>query len=225
MKRFIIMSAIASVIVFSLSCKKNKKSESIEEVPNPLTPSYPSYSALKVGNYWIYEEFEVNEDGTYTSLHKIDSSYVEKDTVVGKYTYSKVRRKNFVFNYLPYLLLRDSLHYIVGPGGGVSFSSEDFTTVFQSFHQLGEPGDTIFKATTKMGDRDMAVTTPAGTFITSNMKTTYVTTPSHTPPGISNPRYMNMRYAKSIGLIVETEPFYLLQSRVTEKRLIRYHLN
>jgi len=226
MKRLIIICALISSISFIVSCKKKKKDEITEdETPQPIANNFPDYNPHKAGNYWIYERFEIDEDGNSKSLHEFDSSYVEKDTVINNKTYTKIRRQDFLFKQFNYLLQRDSLHYIIGPSGGVIFSSEDFTTVFNRFSNVDQSGDTIYKVSVKMADRDFEVSAPAGKFLTSAMKSTIFTFPAYASPNVPNPRNMYTRFAKNIGVITETEVPFLGSPLLRERRLIRYHVN
>src|SRR5688500_17959960 len=65
------------------SCKKEK------EISPPPAKTYPDYSALKPGNYWIYERFDVDSNGNATPTGIYDSCYVEKDTQINGRTYMK----------------------------------------------------------------------------------------------------------------------------------------
>lgn len=229
MKRTLI-SVLALTIVLTQACKKKKQEECpdpVEETPAPVV--YPSYSQLKPGNYWIYGRFQVEQNGVSTDLQQYDSCYVEKDTMIRNQTYFKLCRFDFLYNKPVCSYLRDSLHYIINSQGKVVFSSEDFSTVFNTFYftqkNMQEQLDTLFKVTSKMNDKDLEVTVPAGNFKTSSMQITYQATPIMLNPMINNPRFMNTRFAKNIGIITETEPFFAGVPYMTEKRLVRYHLD
>ncbi len=210
------------------ACKKRTTTQPCEQTGQPVaeeTKTYPSYSRLKTGNYWVYERFQIEQHGSVSSLKQFDSSYVEKDTLIRNQTFFKVRRHDLIYNREYGVYLRDSLHYIIDSAGRIVFSSEDFTTVYDTYYVTLAADDTAAIRTRKMNDKDLVTITPAGTFTTSNMQTTHVYYPKYITVGINNPRYMNSRYAKNIGLVVETEPFYFMYPIITEKRLIRYHLN
>jgi hypothetical protein len=71
--------------------------------------------------------------------------------------------------------------------------------------------------------RDSAgyIVNSTGVFNVLNYKGTVVTT--RDLPGISNPRYINNLYASEVGKVLETY-FFLNSPRVSEKRLVRYHI-
>ena len=214
-------------VIFSFFHCKKKDAPAlviVENAPSPVK-KYDNYLPLKIGNYWIYERFQIEQHGTTFSLNQFDSSYVEKDTLIRNNTFFKIRRYDFIFNQYRYLTIRDSLHYILDSSGKILFSSEDFSTIFSTYELVNAPGDTMYTGYSKMNDKDLVVITPAGTFTTSNLETTYWFFPAYHKPGINNPRSLNNRYCKNIGLIVETEPFYGSSNYMTERRLIRYHLN
>lgn len=219
-KRTFIWILLLMTIVIS-SCKKEDKNEPITP---PISTVYPNYSQLKVGNYWIYQQVELDSMGNETPKNIFDSCYVEKDTIINTYTYYKVFSPEVSGS--SYKYLRDSLHYIVEAfSGRIMFSSQDFTTIFYSLclQTADSNSDTIAVLTAKMDDKDMSITTPAGTFITSNMKEKISFNPRFQPS--YQIRYRNNRYAKNIGLVVETLPIWSSQLFTTERRLVRYHLN
>lgn len=171
----------------------------------------------------IYTKIRIDQSGQETDLHETDSSYVEKDTVIGGHTFYKLRR-HYDINLSGSAFLRDSLQYMIGPGGHIVFSSQDFYTVLSNEYAIDQPaGDTLYKITQSMTDKDLPVTVPAGSFTTVNFQTTYVFYHAMGTEIIS-PRSMNVRYAKNIGIITETEPFYSSIPTVVERRLLRYHV-
>ncbi|MBL0339912.1 MAG: hypothetical protein IPP71_02760 [Bacteroidetes bacterium] len=201
-----------------ISCKDD------DDDPAPTPTVYDNYAQLKVGNYWIYQRFDVDSSGNATPTSVFDSCYVEKDTLINNLTYFKMVRPN-PFPPLPSeSYLRDSVHYTVGVGGGLYFSSQDFIIVFDASYGFGSSStDTIYKVTKKMTDKDWFVTVPLGGFITSNYKINYQMFPVWSFAG--NPRAMNTRYAKNVGIVSETLPFFASNPNYLERRLVRFHLN
>jgi hypothetical protein len=212
----VILFSCLSVIVFS--CKKDEDNS----VPAPIV--YDNYSQLKVGNYWIYQRFDVDSSGNATPATEYDSCYVEKDTLINNITYYKMIRPNPYIPLASAFFLRDSLHYVVDYKGKILFSSMDFTTTFEDFYQFGGGNsDTVCHAVRKMTEKDWNVTTPAGTYVTSNSKLIYNMYPAYSFAG--NVRTMNTCYSKNIGIVKETLPFFASNPNYIERRLVRYHLN
>ncbi|MBX3165115.1 MAG: hypothetical protein KF900_11610 [Bacteroidetes bacterium] len=226
MKFKITFGVIVAVIAFTSACKKQKNE-------TPSTPAeqepvvYPDYAALKVGNYWIYGRYQLDQQNNITDLNSTDSCYIEKDTVIRGQTYYKRCSYDFIYQRHQVAYLRDSLHYMINSAGGIFFSSQDFSTVFSTSYKTGgipPETDTLYTVTRKMNDKDFVVTVPAGTFTTSNMQIAYLTSGSYTNANIDNPRYMNTRYAKGVGTVSETEQFFPSVPHYTERRLLRYHV-
>jgi hypothetical protein len=214
-KTLVLTAALMTLLVYS--CKKDNDSGAIPDVV------YPNYSQLKVGNYWVYEQFDIDNAGNATSKNTFDSCYVEKDTIINGKTYFKlVKPKPYLPNQQDIFFQRDSLHYTVNANGKIAFSSLDFSTVFDSGYFMAGP-DTVCKIMNQMGDKNMTLTTPAGTFTTSTAKEIYLMYPNWAVAG--NPRYLNTRYAENIGIVIETLPFFTSNPNYIERRLIRYQIN
>lgn len=216
-----ILSIVLITAFFFSFCKKNKQNVPEEELP-ALPVAYDNYSALKVGNYWIYGIY-ADSLGNSAPLNVYDSCYVQKDTIINSKTYFKVYRPDYVYN-SGFLYLRDSLHYIVDKSGGILFSSVDFNTTFNTFYSTTPAGDTDYVATTKMEYRDKVVSVPAGSFVASDFKRSF--TMMHIPSGsFMKNRAMVTYYTKGVGIVYETLPFYSSVPSQRERRLLRYHLN
>lgn len=219
LKTYFSITLISTLIY---SCKKDDKT--IEPSPANPTTTYGNFSQLKVGNYWVYERFNVDSNGTSTTQNVFDSCYVEKDTNINNNTYFKIVKPHpYLSNQKEIMFLRDSSHYTVNSNGKIIFSPQDFSTIFESQYYIATPGDTLCQMIKKMADKDMAVSTPAGSYLTSNSKETYYMYPNWS--GAGNPRYKHTRYAENIGIVIETLPLFASNPNSTERRLIRYHLN
>jgi hypothetical protein len=221
MKLFILPVVLITAFFFSF-CKKNKQNVPEEELP-ALPVAYDNYSALKVGNYWIYGLYDVDSLGNATPLNIYDSCYVQKDTLINGRTFFKVYRPDYTYN-SGFIYLRDSLHYIVHKSGAILFSSVDFNTTFSTFHFITQLGDTFYVSTSKMEYKNKLVSVPAGTFEASDFKQSF--TYMHIPSGsFMKNRAMVTYYAKGVGIVYETLPFYSSVPSQRERRLLRYHVN
>ncbi|MGI8893159.1 MAG: hypothetical protein ACR2GN_06830 [Bacteroidia bacterium] len=218
MKPAIFSLTVVLTILFA-ACKKDKP---IEPIPTPPI-IYPDYSQLKVGNYWVYQHYEVDSNGNSTALNVFDTCFVEKDTLINGNTYYKLFKPLYIPSLSYYLIIRDSLHYTVTSSGEIIFSSEDFTSIFSEKYQFVSATDTLCLIITKMEEKDVIITTPAGNFITSNSKNIYYMYPPWNFAG--NLRIQNTRYAKNIGVVSETLHFFVSNPNYTERRLVSYHLN
>lgn len=219
MKQKAILLSVILISTIIYSCQKDND----PATPTPVT-TYPGYSCLKSGNYWIYEQYDIDSLGNAISNNKYDSCYIEKDTIINNKTYLKmIRPKPYQPGQQDISFLKDSLHYIVNASGKILFSSQDFSSGFESVHIMAGAGDTICLMTRKMADKDLSVTTPAGTFTTSDARETYSMYPNWSTAG--NIRIIHKRYAENIGIVTETLPFFVASPKYIERRLVRYHLN
>ncbi|MCW3072567.1 MAG: hypothetical protein JWO44_2457 [Bacteroidetes bacterium] len=216
-------ACIAIVLLTLNSCRKDK-----DETPSPETPSspqaYDNYSNLKVGNYWVYQEFFIDTLGNATPGTEIDSSYIEKDTVIGINTYRKMVRWKTSSIVPDIFLLRDSLSYTISyiSTSYITFSSADFSTAFHHGYVVNMPGDTVAETTTKMHGPAETTVVPAGSFTTLDYRITFDMYPAYAFG--TGMRYMHSRYAKNIGMISETTNINLYTTSCSERRLVRYHL-
>ena len=217
--KYLKLVAFLIIVLFS-SCKKDKPE--IKPEPTPAPEIYPNYSQLKVSNYWVYQWFDVDENGRDSALKIYDSSYVEKDTVIHEKTYFKLKCEGGIA-LKPVSFLRDSLHYIVNEKGEIQFSSNDFTNVLNTRYVEATQYDTICRVEMKMDNTTTTTNLPVGNFKTLPAKSTYFFYPKW--PSTSNPRYTNVRYAENVGIVSESVIFGLASKGYSEKRLLRYKVN
>lgn len=213
-------------IVLTQACKKKKEVEPEAEQPTLTVPvtepiSSAEYAQLKIGNYWIYERINVDAQGNETPTNTYDSCYISNDTVINGYTYFHFN--NFsIFSQLNFL--RDSANHIINSFGEIIFAANDFTTIFATPFDVNlSPTDTVYKSIYKMVDKDVSVTVPAGTFVTSNFQKKHFVFPNYAQ-GVPN-RIINTRFSKSKGMITQTQPIFLSAASSVERKLVRYHLN
>ena len=183
------------------------------------------YSQLKVGNYWIYQEFDLDSAGTIaTPTNVYDSCYIKKDTIIRGNTYYKIMAPAFT-TYFNNFFIRDSADCIVRNTGEVEFSLSNFSTELYSAAFLNgfPPADTVYTASVWMKDKDKQVTVPAGNFSTINSQITFHMYPPVNTAGTY--RYGNRLFAQNVGMVLTTKPFAASLSSYKELRLVRYHLN
>lgn len=183
--------------------------------PSRVTDYYP----LRVGNYWIYKQFTIDDridtNIIVSSYAYEDSLFVEKDTLINGIQFSKFVSisENYRCNYF----LRDSLDYIVSNKGTKLFSSTDFIDTLHSSYS----GDWIYSFC-KMANKDTLVNTSLGQYPCYDILTTLVFMGTH----IVSPQYEHEFYAKGIGNILRVDYFTALYPKVRrEYRLLRYHIN
>ncbi len=220
-----LVAFLATMLVFS--CKKKTNGTIPTPIDTVVTVTYPDYTAMKPGNYWIYQRYSLDSaNGVPHALGTYDSCYVEKDTTINGKTYHKYIEADP--NSLPssptYLahFLKDSLSYTIDNHGAILFSSSNFKDTLRirySYPSAAHP-DTI-KVVELMGFRDAAITVDAGTFVTSTLRQLWLLPPS-LPYGPV--REIDVAYAKNIGIIKQGSGFYISAPNTYERRLHRYHL-
>lgn len=213
-KNFFVSIAIA---LFCFQACRND-----DDAINPPSSSGSNYTQLKVGNYWIYERYNLDTNGVETPLNKTDSSYVEKDTMVNSKIYYKLIRPNYGLRDIPEVFyLRDSLHYLIDLKGDAIFSSQDFSNSLSSL-LITPSTDFSYTLNRRMMNKDSMVTVPLGRFPTlSSVETVeYMGSWSVRPP-----RYIRTIYADGIGVIYDTFTPYASSPNYTIQKLVRYKVN
>lgn len=212
MKNLLFLSL--SILTLIYSCKKDPE----------YKPGASDYFNLKVGNYWVYEQFTLDTNGVYTSRNILDSNYVEKDTLINGKLYYKYMSDNLekFQNYTP-RFFRDSAAYMVDQTGRIVFSIvQNSDTLDRIYNVVPYSSDTIAFIFSKMTDIGQSITVPAGTFETRNYQSTYIMWPKFSVGG--KIRHLDNRYAAEVGLIEEYQGFFLADKSKNYfvRRLVRY---
>jgi hypothetical protein len=215
-----LIALLCIIAASSNSCKKEKSS------PAPVidSPVAANYTEMKAGNYWIYQEYEIDSPtATPMALGIYDSTYVAKDTTINSLTYHEYVEHDWPDTSISLIsYVRDSLTYLVNSGGKILFSSTDFTDTFSSFDFYNPAvGPDTIPVVTKMGCKDSLITVDAGTFTTVSLRQMWFI-PSGFPFGPV--RFIDRRYAINTGMVAEQLPFYQNEIKRTERRLVRYHV-
>lgn len=116
--------------------------------------------------------------------------------------------------------VRDSGCYLINEKGDKLLSYSNFTDTLLS-KNISNLSTIIVDVYYKMADKDMVVTTPAGSFSTINMKGNVVVNQNGI---IDNNRNINNYFAKDIGP-VKSSNFYLSSSYDIVFELIGYSIN
>ena len=210
MKKWLIM-IIAVLSFLSFSCKKDSE----EQIPAVKA----DYYQLKVGNYWIYQRFNVDTNGVATPMAKYDSAFIEKDTLIHGFTYLKLKENPYVlFPEQISSYLRDSSGYLVNSAGYILASDVNFTTVLA----VDTTHPDLYVGYLQMTGKDSLVTTEAGNFQSITPRRKIIPT----PPNIANLpiRYTYEIYGKGVGKM-KTHSFFFSGGMTFETRLVRYKLN
>ena len=211
-KILILLSGIC-ILVFA-SCKKKQSNEDTKPI------EYSNFSALKQGNYWIYESHAVDELGHdtllgYDSICIDGMNYYKGNT----YYFKKVFEGN---SGVPEIFVyRDSLHYLVDQFGNRFFSSLDFQQVLQT-HYLVIGGDSFSKTSVYMSGQHVPGTYPAGTIYTHDVCSDIQYFPKYSADYPNRKLYT--KYAENIGMVYESWMFAGSKVAFNYRTLLRYHL-
>src|SRR5215217_1706218 len=110
--RNLILYFLVLVLLSTVAFKKKE-----EDKPQLIdTVLYPNFSHLDKGNYWIYEQYNIDEFGKATPTGVIDSCFIGNDTTI-----AGVKWHWYISIGGESTLLRDSLDYIVDSYGMIRF--------------------------------------------------------------------------------------------------------
>lgn len=186
-----------------------------------------SYLPMKVGNYWIYQEYFENADGVINVSYTLDSTCISKDTIIhGRTFYKFDNYQIFKHPGIPVKIestffYSDSAKNLINPKGQIVFSEDNFTDILYKTSDVID-GDTATWLTFKMEKLNQNVVLPIGSFTDLlNVKGTVICSPKFT--NIPNPRYVNRYYVKNIGKVMHSY-IYVGGGGGFERRLLRYNL-
>lgn len=210
------LSTIAAALLIAFaSCKKDKN-----ETPEPEPAN--NYPFLKVGNYVVYETVSIDSFGVAKVL-QLDSSIIEKDTIIGGHTFFKKVNTNILF--MPAVeYLRDSSGFLVSSDGKKLSGGPK-----QPYkHAEIINGDTVYEIHVFEKPNDTTLTVPAGTF---KVKTTVNRTIEHIKDSVKI--YFNADFYSFIneqyGITISRQYGYMYQYRLEksyfEERLVRYKID
>ena len=221
MKKLIFLGVIT--LLFYNACKKDSSTAvtSDQEINKKDT-----YFPMKVGNYWVYEIFEVDTSGNETVINRPDSIYIAGDTIINgeKYFIFKGPVQWWGNNIDSAEYKRDSCRNIVDNYGIISLSNTNFSDTLYSFYIQSFPGDTLFHIWYKMENIATPFYTKCGNFDVVDYRGTMVDYKNrYLKTQLKYPRYIHHYYAKNIGLVMSTSFFALMPGHY-EERLVRYNV-
>lgn len=205
------LALMISAILLIYSCEKNDYSNENKKL---------EYFPMAVGNYWIYEEYQIEKDLTETKSSTFDSLSISKDTIINGNHYFKVECTYKIIPILRPNYYRDSSGYLVDLEGRIHFAQNNFTDTLYRRTE-GNSDNPYCTITVKMEHVNNKITVPAGSFDVLNFKTTVIINPDYQNEW--NPRYFDNYYSKNVGIITDSYS-YLSQNFTVEKRLIRYKI-
>lgn len=204
---------IAALALLAASCEK-------KEEPTPVPQL--TYMPLEIGNYWVYENIWVQQDGTDTPDEKLDSIVVARDTLLRgeKYFVLEGLRIGTTSEWGVISILRDSLSYLVNEKGEILFAENHFGEVLRRHYEIYN-NDTLAIMESVMQEIPVSVALPGGNFEALNFEIT-VTSPWFDSE--DDAVVLKNLYAKDVGRVFH-ELLFLGSLNRLEKRLVRYHVD
>ena len=212
--------AFSVALLLLASCQKKEETTNPENSPNVEDPNY---FPMKIGSYWVYENYKIDPDGTETKLPDLDSIVILRDSLINNNNY-------FIFegNSSPYSswkilsILRDSSGFIVNPKGEIVFSTIYPSDTLNTDIEL-QNNDTIFAIYYIMDGTSYNISTPAGNFEALKTNGIIYMQRDDSEYLIKDNRELNYFYSPNIGKTIDTW-FYASTDWYNEKRILHYYI-
>jgi hypothetical protein len=205
MKKLVVL--VMALTIWLFACKKD------EDKTIPRVDNMP----LAVGNYWVYEVFNVDSDDVATSTGQFDTCRIISNQAIDGKIYFNFEHYPIFQNNQDIVQLRDSSGFLVNPSGTVYYAEADYETVFSTTTNITP----AFTTSSKMDWKDQTHTVPFGTFSQTG---TMLMTANITEPGYQWPttRYGYTVFAKDVG-IIKRRYFFFNTPGYIELRLVDFH--
>jgi hypothetical protein len=204
MKNLVVLATTVAIMLFA--CKKD------DEKTVPRVDNMP----LAVGNFWVYEVFNVDSDNVATSTGNFDTCRIVSNQAIDGEIYFNFDNYPTYDGSITPMQLRDSSGFLVDTHGKVFYAEADYETVFDTYTST-IPAYTL---TSKMDWKDSTMTVPFGTFTQTG---TMLTTSTITEPNYpwDTVRYIYTTFAKDVGIIKRRYYFFNTPNYV-ELRLVDF---
>lgn len=210
---------LSLAFIFLSSC--NKDDVPILKDPKKTVVSVFDYYPMKPGNYWVYQEYVIDTNGTEQKGQHRDSLFVVGDSVIGNDTFNYLSGTDVVNG--TEVLLRDSAGLLINHKGNVLLSATDFKDTLHVRFLTGG-GRKYMRKAGKMTNPSKKIKTPAGSFDAIDFEASYQLLDTTLGEPEWYPRIMHNNYAKNVGPVVKSF-FYTSSPRHSEMRLVKYHVS
>ena len=197
-------------LLLLFSCSKNDDDQTI------LPPE--DYYQLNVGNYWVYDRYNVYPDGTEELLDRKDTVSVVGTTTLNNQVYFEFSGTQFGGDYQK--LVRDSSGFLVEDNGKILFSTQIFNTVLRQ-DTIWTSDSPLVQSVYEMKPDEVLIDVPAGVFPCYEYEAT-VTSFETDPP--FDVKYHSTFYSDDIGLVKQTGSYYSTSAFTLERRLSEFHI-
>ncbi|MEP4534723.1 MAG: hypothetical protein ABJ004_16650 [Cyclobacteriaceae bacterium] len=183
-----------------------------DEAVSP-TQNVTEFTNLEIGNYWVYDWFEIEPDGTESSFNKSDSLYIEKDTTIFNRTYF-VRSGTFLGKSKRELLFDSANSIFLYPSRELLFTLDESVEITVNY---GSEENPIAIGTYSLDRNETTIVVPAGEFECLNYRGLTESLEADYPYGT---RINSNLYSKGTGLILMQTQFYSSPNDL-EMRLVK----
>lgn len=214
MRKFVL--AIFAANLLFVSCKKEEK----EANQAPVTKA-SDYFPMSVGNYWVYEMFEIDTNGNEVNMGWLDSVYISGTEEIRGETYYLFTRGNGGPGGCFTTSVRDSSGYLINWEGTILFAPDDFSDTLAIDVEMLNEMDTLYVGYSNMEKVTDKISLKAGDFDALLCRNRY-----HIPlTGVALEYRELLEYrAPGVGLIIK-QCAHLADPKIREGRLVRYHIN
>ncbi|MGB0430466.1 MAG: hypothetical protein ACPGLV_08325 [Bacteroidia bacterium] len=223
--RLLFIYAIAFTFILQLfSCNSDEEVLEENNEINKPAPLSSSFFPLAVGNYWVYQNYEVDTNGIKTAkggdtLKITQMEIIGTDTVFHIYDQSRILFPNSIW-------VKDSLGYLVGNNGRVYFSTTNFTDTIEKHDWYKNDGSRF--ASVRWYMRKLPNGYQAQMFSYVNVinregKVWWKKEDRTWQVKNKYPRFTKQYVAKEIGIVYH-EYFYIASPTIYTSELESYHL-
>ena len=210
-----------SLFFLFTSCKQEPIENPEPDLTNDILNEFAEdYSQLKVGNYWVYQRFNVDrETGEVTELNLIDSLFVKNEMEVNGEKYFQLKGTWFGLEFSR--LLRNEGERLISPTGKVFLSTIDLPDTVSIERSI--PNQQIDSIYSVLTNNEEIIEKPFGVYESFfQFDQTLFLNPSMT--GGDPVRHETEFYSSGMGVVKYTS-FYGSGSTDTEMRLIRTNVS
>jgi len=186
--------------------------------PDVYGETVTDYTSHDIGDYWVYDWYNVTPDGTETLLDKRDSVYVSGDTLIDGRTYLKLLG-TFLGNPVLERLYFDSAGSVYSyPTRSLYFTLDETNEDVKFFGDVDAP---LSFGTYSIESLSKIVSVPAGDFVCKIYTGIVESLEPDYPHGLrDNPKY----FARGVGLVFMRTQYYSSEDNL-EMRLVDYNSN